>query len=207
MTTLGCGYYRSVNPHVYIAEHYKDEFEVEVNYELPKSNLEEYLRQFDIVHIHKQLDKDCKIAELIKFLGAKLIVDVDDYYLLGNDHPMSLSAKKERWHEPIVNHIKLADMVSTTTDIYASVLKKHNDYVRVFPNAIDPTESQFIQTKSQNSRLRIGLICGSSHLKDIELIANLPSQINTATTQIVMCGFDTRGTRTIYHQDTRTSRT
>lgn len=202
----GCGKFRSVGPHTYISEHFSDEFNVDIVYpnDLPKSNLEEFFKKYQIVHIHKQLDKDCKIASMIKFLGIKLVVDVDDYYLLGDHHPMSLSAKKEKWHIPIVNHLRIADAVTTTTKIYAKELKKHNKNVYVFPNAIDPDEEQFKQVKEENpsGRLRVGLICGSSHLDDIKLLENLPKQIPLDKVQIVLCGFDTNGTRTIYNSQT-----
>ena len=69
--------------------------------------VESFLRQYDIIHIHKQLDKECKIMDMIKFLGIPVIIDVDDHFLLGDDHPMSITAKKERWHEPIINHLKM----------------------------------------------------------------------------------------------------
>ena len=49
----GCGKFRSVDPHVCIAEHYKDEFDVEIAYSLQQENLEKYLRQFEIIHIHQ----------------------------------------------------------------------------------------------------------------------------------------------------------
>ena len=33
----GCGFFRSVQPHVYIAEHYSNEFEIDIVYEFPKN--------------------------------------------------------------------------------------------------------------------------------------------------------------------------
>ena len=139
----GVGFYRSVGPHKYIAENYSDEFDVDIVYQMPNGDLEKFLSQYDLIHIHKQLDKECKIMDMIKFLGIPVIIDVDDHFLLGNDHPMSLTAKKERWHEPIINHLKKADCVTTTTPIFAEVLKKYNKNVGVFPNAINPKEEQF----------------------------------------------------------------
>ena len=200
----GCGAFRSVWPHTRLQELYGNEFEVDIVYNIPNANLEEFLKQYDIVHIHKQLDKQCKIVDLIKFLGIKLIVDVDDNFFLGNDHPMSLSAKKDKWHEPIVNHLKRADYVTTTTPIFADFIKKYNPNVKVFPNAINLQDEQFTVPKNPptNDRLRVGVICGSSHLKDLELVDGIAKQINKDKVQFVLCGFDTRGTRTIYHQDT-----
>ena len=200
--SCGIGKFRLSDPHVYIGEHYKDEFDVDIVHELPKSNLEDFFKGYDIVFMHKQFDRDLKVMNLLKFLGIPVILDIDDYFYLGNDHPMSLSAKKEKWHEPIIEHIKLANAVTTTTPIYANVLKKYNKNVYVFPNAIDPEEEQYAPIKTPSDKLRVGIICGSSHLKDIELLGNVAKQVPLDKVQFVLCGFDTNGTRTIYHNDT-----
>lgn len=195
----GVGKFRSVDPHVYIAEHYGDEFDIDIVYNMPNGNLEAFLKQYDLIHIHKQLDKQCKIIDMIKFLGIPVILDIDDHFKLGNDHPMSITAKKERWHEPIINHLKKADYVTTTTPIFADVIKQHNKNVKVFPNAINPEEKQYAVAKNpRTDRLRVGIICGSSHLKDLELLSGIATQVNKDKVQFVLCGFDTRGTRTIY---------
>lgn len=195
----GCGKFRSVDPHVYIAEHYGDEFDVDIVYNMPNGDLEAFLKQYDLIHIHKQLDKQCKIIDMIKFLGIPVIIDIDDHFKLGNDHPMSITAKKERWHEPIINHLKKADYVTTTTPIFADVIKQHNKNVKIFPNAINPEEKQYAVAKNpRTDKLRVGIICGSSHLKDLELLSGIATQVNKDKVQFVLCGFDTRGTRTIY---------
>ena len=125
-----------------------------------------------------------------------------DNFFLGNDHPMSLSAKKEKWHEPIINHLKRATCVTTTTPIFANMIKKYNKNVMVFPNSIDPNDEQFKQVKSKTTdKLRVGIICGSSHLKDLELINGIAQQVDTNKVQFVLCGFDTRGNKTIYKEN------
>ena len=200
----GVGKFRSVSPHVYIAEHYKDEFDIDIVYapDMPRENLDKFLSQYDLIHIHKMLDKNCEIMKMIKFLGIPVIIDVDDHYKLGNDHPMSLTAKNEKWHEPIINHLKLADYVTTTTPIFAKEISKHNKNVMVFPNAIDPDEEQYKPIKNpSNGMLRVGIICGSSHLHDIELLGHLCENV-ADNVQIVLCGFDTNGTITTYNRDT-----
>ena len=202
----GCGFFRSLQPHQYIQEHYSDIFDIDIVYELPKDEpLEKFFGKYDIVHIHKQLDNACEIANIIKFVGCKLIVDIDDHWSLGNDHPMSLTAKKEQWHIPVINHLKLADVVTTTTRIFAKEIKKHNKNVEIFPNAINPEDERFKLNNTQSDKVRFGIICGSSHLKDLELMRGMTAQLSKETLdkmQFVLCGFDTNGTRTIYHQDT-----
>lgn len=199
----GVGHFRSIWPHQFIQEHYSDEFDIDIVKSMPNGDLETFLKQYDLIHFHKQLDKDCKILQMIKFLGIPVIMDIDDAFKLGEDHPMSITAKKEKWHEPIIKHIQMADYVTTTTPIFANVLKQYNKNVAVFPNAIDPTVEQYAGTKTPpTDRLRVGIICGSSHLKDLQLIDGIAKQVNLDKVQFVLCGFDTRGNRTIYNQQT-----
>lgn len=198
----GCAKYRSLDPHVYIEENYSDEFDIDIVYDLPKDGLEDYLKKYDIIHLHKQLDKAGKAVELIKFLGIPLIVDVDDNFYIGDDHPLSLIAKREKTHEPIINALRKADHVTTTTALYADVLRKYNKNVTVLPNAVNPDERQFSLKKNpRNGRLRVGIVCGSTHLKDIELLDGITTQIDKEKVQLVLCGFDLRGTMTITNPD------
>lgn len=195
----GVGHYRSIWPHQYIQEHYGNEFDIDIVASMPHENLEAFFRKYDLIHIHKQLDKECKIIDLIKFLDIPVILDIDDHYNLGDSHPMSLTAKKEKWAIPILNHLKKADYVTTTTPLFAEVLRKTNPNVYVLPNAVNTEDKQFLLPKTQETeKLRVGVICGSSHLKDLELINGIAKQIDTDKVQFVLCGFDTRGTTTIY---------
>jgi glycosyltransferase involved in cell wall biosynthesis len=207
----GCGYFRSVQPHKFIAENYSDKFEIDIRYEIPRDQpLETFLSKYHILHIHKQLDKECKIISMAQFLGLKVIVDVDDYWDLGNDHPMSISAKQQNWKAPIIAHLQQADYVTTTTDIFKNTIKPLNKNVLVFPNAIDPTEEQFIPKPTYSDKLRFGIICGSSHEKDIEIlrgmVASLPQDVINQV-QFVLCGFDTRGTITMVNPITNEAKT
>ncbi len=207
----GCGYFRSVQPHKFIAENYSDLFKIDIMYDFPQDQpLDKFLQQYDILHIHKQLDKECKVISLAQFLGLKVIVDVDDYWDLGNDHPMSLSAKQQNWKAPIIAHVQQADYVTTTTEIFKNTIKPFNKNVLVFPNAIDPTEEQFIPKPTYSDKLRFGIICGSSHEKDIEIlkgvVASLPQDVIDQM-QIVLCGFDVRGTVTMINPQTNETKT
>ena len=202
----GIGKYRTLDPHKYIAEHYGDEFDIDIVKSMPHEDLETYLKQYDLVQFHKQIDRDGKIVEMLNFLGIPCIMDIDDYFFLGNDHPMSLSAKKEMWHLPIIDHLKKANYVTTTTSIYANVLKKYNPNVKVLPNAVDGSEKQFsIPKEKGDGRLRVGIICGSTHLKDLELMKGVTQLVDLNKVQFVLCGFDTRGTKRIYNKDTNTT--
>lgn len=203
--TFGVGKMRSIEPHVYIQENYGDEFDVDIVFlkDFPQ-DLSSFLSQYDLIHMHKQFDKKMIVMNTIKFLGIPVILDLDDHFSLGPDHPMYLTSKKEKWADTILKHVKAADAVTTTTPLFADILKKYNDNVYVLPNAINPEEPQFKQTKNKSDRMRFGIVCGSAHLKDIELlegINSLPKEIKDKM-QIVLCGFDLNGTTTIFNKQT-----
>ena len=202
----GCYLFRMRLPYEYIKKNYADKFEIDIVHNFPLDKpLDKFLSQYDVLHFHKQIDPKCEVVNMAKFLGLTVIMDIDDMWDLGNDHPMSLTAKQEKWHEPVINHIKLADYVTTTTHIFKKEIEKFNKNVLVYPNAIDPTDRIFQLRENPSDKLRFGIICGSSHLKDIELIEGMTAQLSQDTLdkiQFVLCGFDTNGTRTIIHKDT-----
>lgn len=203
----GVGYFRSVKPHVYIGEHYADEFDIDIMYlnDLPpEKSIGEVVGKYDMVHFHGTLDKECKILNAIKFLGVTTVMDIDDYWNLGDFHPLSYSSRIENWKETKLNHIRLADYVTTTTEIFAKEIAKHNKNVVVIPNAIDPNEKQFIPIDRPSDKIRFGLICGSSHEHDVKMLDGMTSLLDKETMdkcQFYLCGFDTRGSKTIIAKD------
>lgn len=202
---MGVGKFRSVDPHVYIAEHYADEFDIDICYidQIPTENTKNFFAQYDLVHIHKQLDNDMLLMNMLKELSIPVVLDIDDYFHLSDFHPMVITARKEKWHEKIINHIRKADYVTTTTDIYANTLRKYNQNVSVFPNAINTDEKQYSYQKNESDKIRFGIVCGSSHLHDIQLLKGISECARPDNNvQLVLCGFDTNGTRTIYDEKT-----
>lgn len=202
----GVGYYRAIWPHKYIQEHYADEFDIDIipMTEWPFNDLMTFFGKYDIIQMHKQFDDKGEIMKLVKFLGKPVVLDMDDHFKLGSDHPMAISSQVNKWAGIAIDHIKMADYVTTTTPIFAKELRKFNKNVYIFPNAIDENEQQFLGEKNKSDKIRFGIICGSTHMKDIELIggiSDLPKEIKDKM-QIVLCGFDTNGKTTIYNRET-----
>lgn len=201
----GVMYMRSTTPHQYLQEHYGDKFVCDIIYmtDFPKDNLEAFFQQYDLVQIHKQLDRGCQLINMLKFLDIPFVVDVDDNFKLGPDHPMYMSAKRENWAGIVINHLKEATCVTTTTPIFANLIKKYNNNVEVLPNAIDENNTQFSTKKTPSDKVRFGIVCGSTHMKDLELMQKincLPQETKDQMT-ITLSGFDTRGVTTIYKPD------
>jgi glycosyltransferase involved in cell wall biosynthesis len=106
----------------------------------------------------------------------------------------------------ILNNIRIAKNVTTTTSIFAEEIAKYNKNVYVLPNAIDPNEKQYTPTPEKSDRLRIGWLGGSSHLKDLEILKGVVGRLHNDglldKVQFVLCGYDLRGTMTIIDEQT-----
>jgi glycosyltransferase involved in cell wall biosynthesis len=136
-----------------------------------------------------------------KSLGIISIMDLDDHWSPGPHHPAYLLIKNAEIDVKIHNNLRLAQNITTTTDIFAAEIAKVNKNVFVLANAIDPTEKQFTPNlEPSTGRIRIGWLGGSSHLKDLELLNGVVGKLRTDglldKVQFVLCGFDLRGTHT-----------
>jgi len=105
--------------------------------------------------------------------------------------------EEQTFSDNILNNIKNAENVTTTTKLFANEIKKYNKNVEVIPNAIDPTEKQYTPNPEKSDRIRIGWLGGSSHLNDLKLLNQLSSKLKSDglldKVQFVVCGFDIRG--------------
>lgn len=205
--TYGVGLYRSLSPHIQLDKLYGDEFDVEINYH-PNWNDLSFFDKFDIIHVHKGLFLNIEsfwdAMDYFKKNNIVTIIDIDDNWEVGPNHPLYIQNKTNHISEKIRESLKRADYVTTTTEIFADKIKKYNKNVLVFPNAIDPEEEQYSSKKNPSDKIRFGFVMGSSHEKDMEqfkgVINALPKDI-LEKIQIVLCGFDLRGNVTILNQD------
>ena len=199
--TTGVGKFRSVDPHVMLQNMYNDDFHVDIDYQ-PRINDVNYWKQYQIVHVHRNIGQNYEqtptIIKSLKSMGIVVIVDLDDYWLPGKEHPIHSLIVQDKIHEKIMANLKEASYVTTTTKIFADEIRKLNRNVVVLPNAINPTEPQFNQPTEESNRIRIGWLGGSSHFHDLKLLEGFVSKNSLLQDKIqyVLCGFDTRGTVT-----------
>jgi len=203
----GVGKFRSLDPHVFLQNLYGDDFHVDIDYEPPYDDMS-YWSQYQIVACHRSIGPDFdKANELIKKLtenGIITIVDIDDYWMPGKEHPIHDIIRFNKINEKIVANLKVASYVTTTTTLFADEIKKFNKNVVVFPNAINPQEPQFNEPTLESDKIRVGWLGGSSHLHDLQLLDSPLGKITHLKDklQFVLCGFDTRGTVTEINQQT-----
>lgn len=209
----GVSYFRSTNPHIALENKYPDEFHVDVDYE-PNLNDDEFLKQYDIIHYHRtlgQYEQMPALLDKLKNLGIVTIMDLDDYWSPGVHHPAYYIIKNNGLDKMILDNIKCAENITTTTPIFAEEISKYNKNVYVLPNAVDPTEKQFTPNPEPSERIRIGWLGGSSHLKDLETLNGVVSKLRSDNLidkiQFVLCGFDIRGTHTEIDPVTKQTKT
>jgi len=197
----GVGKFRSVDPHIFLQNQYPDDFHVDIVYEPPYDDVN-FWTDYQIVAFHRSIGPDFerahRLIQMLNSLGVVTICDIDDYWMPGKEHPIHDIIKVHKINEKIVENLKVAKYITTTTSIFADEIRKLNKNVVVFPNAINPNEAQFKQPTLESDRLRIGWLGGSSHLHDIQLLDQGLGKITSLKDklQFVLCGFDTRGTVT-----------
>ena len=203
----GVGKFRSVEPHIFLQNKYSEDFHVDIDYE-PKVNDDNFWKNYDIVHFHRTITKDYvstpKLIEKLHKMGIVTIADIDDYWLPTREHPAHAMIMNNKLHEKIMENLRAAQYVTTTTSLFAQEIKKLNKNVFVLPNAINPNEPQFQEKTLPSDKLRFGWLGGSSHLWDLKLLEGNFSKISNLKDQydLYLCGFDVRGTVTEIDQRT-----
>jgi glycosyltransferase involved in cell wall biosynthesis len=208
----GVNYFRTLTPATELDRNHSEDFYVEINPELdfndPKTI--DYLKTFHIIHYHRQFLPDPKQMQLLavelRKSGVILMVDIDDYWTLHKNHPFYGLAMEKKMHIPILENLKIADYVTTTTDLFAEEIRKvtNKDNVEVFYNSVDPTWMKQFQNNwkpDPDGRVRITYMAGSSHMGDVEQLEGVfnvlygDSQLKDKF-KVIIAGWDTEGNTT-----------
>jgi glycosyltransferase involved in cell wall biosynthesis len=203
----GVGKFRSVDPHIALQNQYPDEFHVDIIYD-PPMNDDNFWKGYDIISYHRNIGTDFDSGNImikkLNSLGIPTVCDIDDYWMPGKEHPIHDIIRVNKINEKIVNNIRDSKYVTTTTTLFADEIKKTNKNVTIFPNGINPNESQFKEPTPVSDRIRIGWLGGSSHLHDLQLLEQSFSKLIPLKdkVQYVLCGFDTRGSVTEINKET-----
>jgi glycosyltransferase involved in cell wall biosynthesis len=216
----GVNYYRTLTPAQQMQRDHSDDFLVEINPDIDLSNSEKafnYFKNFDIIHYHRSLmidaNKSAQMIAKLKKNGTTMIVDIDDYWLLHNTHPFYQQSKQSKMHFEIIDNLKMADYITTTTELFALEIKrvtgKSLDKIGVFYNSVDPSwMRQFKDNRKEdpNGRVRFTYAGGSSHmgdLKQLEGIMDIPNQKIPDKFKIILAGWDTQGTtsKSVFNQE------
>jgi len=195
----GVYYYRTFLPH----KNLSDKIDITFKEEIVEN--EEELFDYDLIHFHTTIVAFEKMPSLfarLKKSGIKVIMDLDDLWEIPKTHHKYAYFKKIGLSESIKQNMRLADALTVTSEYLADKAKVYNRNVHVIENGIDFSEDQFKIKKSDKEKLTYGLITGSSHRNDVELLRGLSNKLfvkykNDIATLI--CGFDLRGSEYGYN--------
>ena len=205
----GVGYFRSTAPHINLQKLFPNEVHVDIDFE-PEYKNDTYLQKYDLIHYHRTLGPFEEMEETLQRLdrlGVVSIMDLDDHWSPGQHHPAHRIIKENGLDKKIASNLRLARNITTTTPLFAKEIKKLNkNNIFVLPNAIDTNEKQYTPTPEKSDRIRIGWLGGSSHLKDLEILKGVVGSLKSGgyldKVQFVLCGYDLRGTVTMFDQKT-----
>ena len=204
----GVGYFRSTAPHINLQKLYPNDVHVDIDFE-PDYKNDNFLKKYDIIHYHRTLgpfEEMEETLERIDRLGIVSVMDLDDHWSPGTHHPAHKIIKENGLDKKISRNLRLAKNITTTTSLFAEEIKRLNKNVFVLPNAIDTNEKQYTPTPEKSDRIRIGWLGGSSHLKDLEILKGVVGSLKAGgyldKVQFVLCGYDLRGTVTMFDQKT-----
>ena len=208
----GVNFFRSLGPATELERNHSDEFYVEINPQIDFNdpNTIDYLKSFDIIHYHRQLLNDTremlKLSKELRQSGTILIADIDDYWELHKDHPFYHMNKEKKMHIPILENLKIADYVTTTTDLFATEIRKitGKNNVEVFYNSVDPIWMKQFQNNwkpDPNGYVRITYAAGSSHSGDIQQLVGVINVLYNDPElkdkfKVIIAGFDCEGNTT-----------
>jgi len=169
----GVSKFRSIDPHLFLQSEYPIDFHVDINYEPPMDDMN-FWKDYEIVAFHRSIGHDFERAKnlilTLNKMGIITICDIDDYWMPTKDHPIHEIIKIHKINEKIIENLKAASYVTTTTRIYADLIRKYNKNVFVFPNAINPKEAQFNEPTLESDRVRVGWLGGSCYDDTTEIL-------------------------------------
>lgn len=149
---------------------------------------------FDIVIINRMIE-GVDISEVLEYknkYGFKLIIDIDDYWVLDPWHILADVYPTKQ----IIEYIKAADFVTVTNELLYSQVKglgQHN--VDIVCNALPYDEDQFTDVRTESTgKVRFNYVAGSTHEEDIFNIKNALKRLQTDSyfrnnAELIISGF------------------
>ncbi len=203
----GVNYFRTQTPAIELERLYGDQFEVDIKTELNFNDPEtiDSLKKYDIIHYHQRLVDDIRAMIDIKrkLPNIKFIMDIDDYWHLDKKHPLYNMSIEYKLPIITVENLKLADFVTTTTELFADEIKKitGKDNVFVLYNSVNPESMKQFENNwkpDSNGRIRITYAGGSSHSGDVKHLEGVTNMLNADVQlkdkfTIKLAGWDTEG--------------
>jgi glycosyltransferase involved in cell wall biosynthesis len=176
----GCGYHRLMLPVSFMPKEYGRITDTITEEELAG-------KKYDIVFVNRVWEKD-DLIELRKKYGFKLVVDVDDYWILNHDHLMFDSFNATGFASKLIRYMREADMVTCTHYRLAEAVAVHNSNVIVVPNSIPYGQGQFNGERVATDGVKIFWAGGITHDQDLKIL-EAPMKRVEGNVQMVLGGY------------------
>ena len=157
-----------------------NEEEVELNFvyiELDINNklvIEEMLQDGDILWFNWMIaNHNVDIATWKASKNIKFLYSIDDYWHFSENHPY-LDRIQNQWKN-VIQFLTEADIVITSTERLGQHILPYNPLVSYSPNFLP--QDYFKLNKTENNKLRVGLVGLSSHLPDYRLLKGAINRI------------------------------
>lgn len=164
----GVDYHRLFIPHGYLSENSDIEF-------IQSNDLTvipvDVLNSADVVVVNRLISKQGTHEEslkIIKSIQAKLVVDMDDDYMLPSWHFMYEDAKLSNHTKQIIETLQAADHVTCTHIGLADTLRQvYKGPITIVPNCIYSADQFKLTEELVTDRLVFGWTGGISHFDDV----------------------------------------
>lgn len=177
----GCGYHRITHPlmnmeaDVYITNVLKEE---------------DFEKGCDVLFYNRLIAHNTKeeINEWKKKYKFKIILDIDDSWILDYFHILKSIWDYHNIPNQIINNIIEADVVTTTHERLADLISAYNKSVYILPNAISGAE-QFSIQRIPSEIVRLFWSGSITHRKDIEILRNPMKRIGGLNIATILAGY------------------
>ena len=187
----GVEYHRLITPHCNMG----DVTSIATIDHLPDS----FFYDYDLIissSVISKLGNQELLWKQLKRIGIPVVIDRDDTWVLPHSHPMYKEWQIKKRAQDIIYNLKQADLVTTTTNHLANMIKVYNKKVAILPNTIDFTQPQFIPNEDisimKSDLVHIGWSGSVTHLQDLQLIESDLMSLNKSNQKdykLMLAGF------------------
>lgn len=136
------------------------------------------MEKFDVVYIKNVIDELGIAGAMMvrKLRGLRIAIDIDDDLVLNEDHPLRVMYEKKKTTFIQQQTLKIADVVTCTTQELAEKLEKYNKNIHVIPNCYEHNWFN-VRQRTHDGKLRIGWAGGGTHYNDLSMLSNVVRKI------------------------------
>ena len=163
------GYHRLISTHTMLKMMYPN---VKIYSILGQKNLLNVkLSYFDLIVFSRGLqwsEIESLTNRLREITTAKLVLDIDDYWILDKHHISYTKELSQKIKEQTEISIKYFDHITTTHERLKEKIQEINKNVSIIPNIINSEELQWKKAPKRKGKIKFGFIGGKTHYEDLK---------------------------------------